>query len=231
MKMFLRTRGSSQEFAEALADRAIRQLPGPVRGLRVLDLGCGPGVYSRALAGAGAEVLSCEIDEGELRRAVHPIERPIAADGRCLPFPDATFDAVVCSNVLEHTPQPFDVLAEIERVLRPGAWGYVSWTNWYSPWGGHAVAPLHYVGAERSLRWWRRMFGEPKGHNLPLRNVWPTYIGRTMAWVEQRRGLRLVESYPRYWPWLRVIMKVPGVREVLAWNCVLHVERTVHPVG
>jgi SAM-dependent methyltransferase len=228
-RMFLQSRGSSDEFGAALADRAIAQLPGRVDGVLVLDLGCGPGLYSAALAAAGAIVVSADIELGDVRAAAERVGRAMVADGRALPFADGSFDAVVCSNVLEHTPDPFEVLAEIERVLRPGGWGYVSWTNWLSPWGGHAVAPLHYLGPERSLRFWRRLFGEPTGKNLPGDGVWPTYVGETLRWVRDRDGLDLDAAYPRYWPWLSAIMRIPGVREVASWNCVLHVTRTGSP--
>jgi SAM-dependent methyltransferase len=227
VRLFLRDRGASDEFAEALADRAMRQLPGDVDGRLVLDLGCGPGVYTRALDRLGATVISSEFDVDEVGRASPPVARPVVADGRRLPMSDGVIDCVVCSNVLEHTPEPFAILDEIARVLQPGGWAYVSWTNWLSPWGGHAVAPLHYLGPERSLRWWTRLFGPPRGRNRPLDGVWPTYIGSTLAHVRQHPDLDLVDAYPRYWPWLRVIMRVPGVREVASWNCVLVLRRRV----
>jgi SAM-dependent methyltransferase len=224
--MFLQSRGSSDEFAAALADRAIAQLPGPVDGKLVLDLGCGPGLYSAALEAAGATVVSADIDFADVRAAGERVDRAMVADARRLPIANGCFDAVVCSNVLEHTPDPFEVVAEIERVLRPGGWTYLSWTNWLSPWGGHAVAPLHYLGPERSVRVWRKLFGQPSGKNLPYDGVWPTYIGETIRWVHDREGLELDAVYPRYWPRLSAIMRVPGVREVAAWNCVLHLTRT-----
>ena len=226
IRLFFRTRGSSPEFAAALADRALAQLPGPILDQRILDLGCGPGEYSNALDRNGAGVVSCDIDLGELERSRFRMARATAADGRNLPYADGSFDGIVCSNVLEHTPDPFGVLAEVERVLRPGGWAYVSWTNWYSPWGGHAVAPLHYLGPERSIRVWTRLFGKPKGPNLPLVTVWPTTIGATLKWLRTQEGLRITAVYPRYWPWLRVIMRVPGLREVAAWNCVIELTRT-----
>jgi len=217
----LRDRGASEEFAEALAERAMRQLPGDVDGRLMLDLGCGPGVYTRTLERSGATVISSEFDLRELNRATSRIERPLVADGRQLPMADGVVDCVICSNVLEHTPQPFAIIDEIARVTRPGGWAYVSWTNWLSPWGGHAVAPLHYLGPERSIRWWTRLFGSPRGRNLPLDGVWPTYIGATLAYVRQHPDLELVDVFPRYWPWLHVIMRVPGLREVASWNCVM----------
>ncbi len=225
IRLFLRDRGASAEFAAALADRAVAQLPGPIDGRLVLDLGCGPGTYSAAMERGGATVVSTDLHVDELRRYGAGPVRAVVSDGRRTPFADASFAAVLCSNVLEHTPQPFQVLEEIERVLVPGGWAYISWTNWLSPWGGHAVAPLHYIGAARSLRWWHRLFGEPKGVNRPLDGVWPTYIGTTLDWLRHRAGLRIDAVYPRYWPSLRVLMRVPGLREVAAWNCVIHVTR------
>jgi SAM-dependent methyltransferase len=44
----------------------------------------------------------------------------VLADGAQLPFPAATFDSVLCTQVLEHVPEPITVLREIARVLRPG---------------------------------------------------------------------------------------------------------------
>jgi len=147
------------------------------------------------------------------------------ADATRLPFTSGCFDGVFCSNMLEHTPAPTEVIAEIARVLRPGGWGWISWTNWYSPWGGHAITPLHYLGPRLGLRVWRTLFGEPKGKNLPDKSLWPTFIGRMLEAVGNQPGLRLVDALPRYYPSQRWIVRVPGLREVATWNCVLVVER------
>lgn len=88
-------------------------LPG-LRG-RVLDVGCGRKPY-RHLVPAEAYV-GLELDTPELRGLG-------AADlfyaGGIFPVPDASFDAVICSQVLEHIFTPADFLGEIRRVLRPG---------------------------------------------------------------------------------------------------------------
>jgi SAM-dependent methyltransferase len=132
---------------------------------------------------------------------------------------------VLCSNLLEHTPEPEAVIAEIERVLRPGGWAYVSWTNWLSPWGGHAIAPFHYLGPQRGLRVYRTLFGEPRGENLPYDGVWPTSIGAILRIVRERPGLALERAVPRYYPSQAWILRVPGLREVLTWNCLLLLRR------
>ncbi len=81
----------------------------------VLDVGCGRKPY-RQLTRA-TRYVGVDIDT--------PATRALAAadvyyDGRTLPFPDASFDAVLSSQVLEHVFTPAEFLREIHRVLRPG---------------------------------------------------------------------------------------------------------------
>lgn len=223
---FLNDRGD-EGLALELAARAVEVLPA-VDGKRVLDVGAGPGHYAMALEARGARVAAVELDATEVSRTdPRPLGQTVG-DGRRLPFASAMFDGVVCSNMLEHTPDPFDVLDDLERVTKPGGWIWVSWTNWLSPWGGHAIAPLHYLGAERGLRVYRRIFGEPSGKNLPFDGVWPLHIRDALDHVARRPGLALERVEPRYYPQLRAIMHVPGAREVLSWNCVLWLRRTGH---
>lgn len=223
--LFLRERQDPGPFYERLADLTLSQLPFPLAGATVVDLGCGEGQFDRALRSRGATVLATDLDLGAVRRAGEERGRAFAANGGLLPLASSSVDGVFCSNVLEHTPEPLSLIDEIERVLVPGGWAYVSWTNWYSPWGGHAIAPLHYLGPERGLRVWRRLFGEPRGTNLHGQNLWVTHIGSVLRAVGARPGLRLLEAHPRYYPSQRWILKVPGLREVATWNCVLLLER------
>jgi hypothetical protein len=101
----------------------------------------------------------------------------------------------------------------------------VSWTNWYSPWGGHAIAPFHYLGPRRGEVAYRRVLGEPRGPNLPFVNLWVTHIGSMLQVVRSRPGLTLIDAHPRYYPSQRWILRVPGLREVATWNCVLLLRR------
>ena len=89
-------------------------------GRRVLDLGCGKGRFSRALAERGATVVGLDLSSAMLDGAAE-IDR-VRASARRLPFGPASFDGVVAVEVFEHlAPASLDqVCREIRRVLRPG---------------------------------------------------------------------------------------------------------------
>ena len=223
-RLFLGERTDPVAFYERLAADTVAQLPGSVEGRCVLDLGCGPGHYTRALRAAGARVVPVDLDRDELLLPGGPPGSAVIADARRLPVPDAAFDAVVCSNMLEHTPSPAAVLDEVERVLRPGGWAWLSWTNWYSPWGGHDLAPWHYLGTRLGPAAQRRLVGRPLKHE-PGRNLFPLHIGEMFRMVDAHPHLRRVDAVPRYWPSQRWLLHVPGLREVAAWNCAMSLVR------
>jgi len=211
-------------FYEALSNRTVASLPFELDGCRILDLGCGPGHYTSALRRAGATVVPIDFEHTELVAAGDPASGALVADAHRLPVPDAFCDGVFCSNLLEHTPDTDGVLSEIARVLRPGGWAWVSWTNWYSPWGGHEITPFHYLGPRFGLAAYRRLKGEPR-KNVPGEGLFPVHIGATLAGVGREPSLRVVEVFPRYYPSQRWIVRVPGVREFLTWNCVMVLQR------
>ena len=221
LKLFFQTRGSDPNFAKELARRALEQRPHEIDGLLVLDCGCGPGYYSEVMQDLGARVISVEINETEFENTKIRIENPVVGDGRQLPFESESFDAILCSNVLEHTPESEVLLSELTRCLKTNGWAYVSWTNWLSPWGGHAVAPLHYLGPKRSLAVWTRLFGKPKGKNLPLAGVWPYSIKHIIREIRTKPNVEILRIFPRYWPRLKFIVRIPLVREFFTWNCVV----------
>jgi SAM-dependent methyltransferase len=90
------------------------------REKRVLDLGCRSGALTRHLL-EGNEVVGLDVDQVALAKAEAVGIQPVAANvEEPLPFEDASFDAVVAGELLEHLRFPDAVVGEIRRVLRPG---------------------------------------------------------------------------------------------------------------
>lgn len=228
-RRFRNEREDPAPFYRLLAAELVEKLErrhGALDGRRVLDLGCGPGWYTDALRAAGATVFPLEYDRAELTGPDGTAPRgALLGDAARLPFADASIDAVVCSNMLEHALDTAAALRELRRVLRPGGWAYVSWTNWYSPWGGHDMSPWHLLGPALGPRLYERRHGPPR-KNRYGEGLFAVHIGPTLRLVRSIDGLVLDGAEPRYWPWARAILRVPVVREVVTWNCVLHLRRT-----
>jgi SAM-dependent methyltransferase len=226
-RLFRNERDDPEPFYSLLATEAVRDLEGrhgPLVGQRILDLGCGPGWYARALRARGAVVTPLDGDPDELLAAGRGPAGAILGDAARLPIGSGVADGVFCSNLLEHAADTRGVLTEIARVLRPGAWAYVSWTNWYSPWGGHDMTPWHLLGPERGSRAYERRHGPPPKNRYGT-GLFPVHIGPTLRLVGELSDLELERAEPRYWPWARAVVSVPGLREVLTWNCVLRLRR------
>ncbi|MGH9295337.1 MAG: class I SAM-dependent methyltransferase [Acidimicrobiales bacterium] len=195
----------------------------------VLDVGGGAGYFSSAFRAAGADCFVVEPDSSELSwRGASP-EGAVRGDGYRLPFRSGGVDLVVSSNVLEHVERPYQMLDELARVVRPGGHVWVSFTNWYSPWGGHEVSPWHYLGGQRAERRFERRTGHPPKNRLGT-NLYKVHVGETLHRVSSHPSLDLVEAVPRYLPgFARHVLKVPGLREVVTWNLELLLQRRPQP--
>ncbi len=224
LRRFRNEKTDPAPFYVGLADRTIASFPHRLDGARILDLGCGPGWYSVALERAGAMVVGLDLGGDDVADALTRDVAALVGDAQKMPYPDGSFDGVFCSNLIEHVPDPSAVLDEIARVLRPGGWAWISWTPWFSPWGGHEIVPLHLLGPRLGPRLWTRWFGEPR-KNVPYDGLWPSYVGRMLALTKQHPDLHFDGAHPRYYPFLRPIMRVPGLREFASWNCVIEATR------
>jgi SAM-dependent methyltransferase len=97
--------------------RDLREVSARLEG-RVLDVGCGEQPYRSWLTNAG-DYVGVDVDAGP---GIDAVIRP----GEPWPLDDASFDSVLCTQVLEHDSDPRHTLAEIDRVLAPGGTAVVS---------------------------------------------------------------------------------------------------------
>ncbi len=92
-------------------------------GESVLDVGCGEGRFTAALADAGARAVGIDVAHEPLRRArsVRPdLDLRLVAPDGAWDLPDADFDAVWAGETIEHVVDTAGWLSEVRRVLRPG---------------------------------------------------------------------------------------------------------------
>lgn len=106
-------------------------------GKQVLDVGCGGGILSDAMARKGAQVTGIDLSVKALRVAqLHALEaatsnvnyREISAEALALEQP-ARFDVVTCMEMLEHVPDPASVVKACSALVKPGGWVFFSTIN------------------------------------------------------------------------------------------------------
>jgi len=226
-RAFLLEQSAPDHFYGVLAADSVEQLSAhvPLDGATVLDVGGGPGYFADAFRGAGATYVGLEPDAGELVARGTPEPGTLRASGEALPIRTGSVDVCYSSNVLEHVRSPWTMADEMVRVTRPGGTVYLSFTPWLSPHGGHETAPWHYLGGRLARRRFRRRNGrEPK--NRFGESLFSVGVGAALRWARACPDADVVAAYPRYHPrWATWVVRVPGLREIVAWNLVIVLRR------
>ncbi len=127
-----------------------------VRG-RVLENGCGVGMYVRRLAELGGTVTGLEFEFERCLEALKQSERIVNAAGEALPFPAESFDLVLSHEVIEHVSDDRAAVVEMVRALKPGGRIVLFCPNRGYPFETHGI-------------YWR---GEYRFGNIPLVNYLP----------------------------------------------------------
>ncbi len=148
----------------------------PLKGKRVLDVGCGGGILAEGLAHLGAEVTGIDLAGANLQVAeAHAREsgltiqyRQIAVEALAEAEP-ASFDVVTCLEMLEHVPDPGSVVAACSRLVKPGGHVFFSTIN-----RNPKSYLLAIIGAEYVLNL------VPRGTHDYLRFIRPSELG---AWA------------------------------------------------
>jgi ubiquinone/menaquinone biosynthesis C-methylase UbiE len=208
------TRGYTQPILNYMTRRTAERegaffLPHLQPGMRVLDVGCGPGTITLGLARAvaPAEVVGIDIEPSQIdaSRALAAEQgvtnlRFAVGNGEALDFPDASFDAVFSYATIEHIPDPLVVLRELRRVVRPGGLARVD----ASDWGGrvtHPPSPVMEEAIATYVRLWEHNGGHARlGRELPklLRTAGFTRLQTTAGSLQMMPGVFEVISAPRF---------------------------------
>ena len=165
-----------------------------LRDAAVLDVGCGGGLLSEALAQAGAKVTAIDLAPNLLKVArLHGLESGIKVDYREMPVETlaeqapASFDAITCMEMLEHVPEPASIIEACAKLLKPGGRLFLSTLN-RTP----AAFALAIVGAEYVAR------VLPKGTHQYRDFIKPSELAK---WL-RKAGLEIEDvSGLMYEPW------------------------------
>ncbi len=151
-----------------------------VRGLAgrdILEVGCGEGMM---FDGTGTSPVQMDVSVTRVTRAVGKGRLLLCADGYQLPFASQSFRAVLLVAVLEHTREPWKLLAEANRVLKPGGIVVIVVPNdWTMSLGRLLLAkfPIRYpdhltmTTPRRMRRWLRDGFQIAEAFTLPFQRL------------------------------------------------------------
>ncbi len=116
----------------------------PKAGEKILDAGCGTGVFTLDFLAAGAEVVGLDISAPMLKLAIKKSAgyafSALRGDMEHLPFKDNSFDKAVSVTALEFIADGRGAVNELFRVTRPGGWVVVASLNSLSPWAARRRA-------------------------------------------------------------------------------------------
>lgn len=114
----------------------IERMAGGLAGKRVVDVGCGGGILTEAMAGLGAVALGIDLGDKALGVArLHKLESGASADYRRISVEalaveePGAFDVVTCMELLEHVPAPAQIVAACAKLAKPGGLVVVSTIN------------------------------------------------------------------------------------------------------
>ncbi len=202
-------------------------LPSPCG--RLVDIGCGNGAQTLALADCARRLTGVDIDPAfvaDFERAAAAgglADRAdaVVAAGAAVPLPDGCADAVTCFTVLEHVPDERAALAEMRRLLRPGGRLVLSVPNRWWIFETHgADLPLLPWNRVPLVSWWPR----------PLHDRWARariYRRREIVALVAAAGFTVVETFRMTAP-LDVVRWEPLRR--LARGTLFRADRAAVPV-
>lgn len=163
------------------------------RPVKALDLGCGGGILTHALAEAGHDVCGIDLSENSLEvgRRYDPTGRVNYYKGDALnaPFPDASFDLVCAMDILEHVEDPARLIREAGRLLKPD--GLFFFHTFNRTW-------LSYLLVIKGVDWFVRL--SPKNMHVKRLFIKPCEL-EGMCSSADLEVLEMKGFAPKIWQW------------------------------
>lgn len=226
LKLARKRRRSAADYRamqEYIAEHTVEELKS--RGVElgecdVLELAAGRGGYSRVLNSSARTFLANDLNPDPYF-AEQGI--PFIAFDVMKPFPlsSGSFDLIYCSSLIEHVPEPPDLLNECRRVLRPGGRLFLSFPPFYSlaMVGGHTLQPYHFLGETLALRlhnWHRGTAIESYETMWGNWGLYPLTISRVGTLISGA-GFEKIQTYTRMSP--INLSRLPGMlKDLLTWH-------------
>jgi SAM-dependent methyltransferase len=180
-------------------------------GGQVLENGCGVGLYVERLGAEGGQVFGLELDMARALEARQRSQRVVSAAGEHLPYPAASFDAILSHEVIEHVQDDRDAVREMVRALKPGGRLVLFCPNRGYPFETHGI-------------YWR---GKYRFGNIPLVNYLPrgwrdrlaphvnAYTGKDLEKLFAGLPVRFVRRTVIFGGYDNIIARWPGPGRVL----------------
>lgn len=180
-------------------------------GTHLLDIGAGPCRYRTLFSHCNYKAQDFGQYDGSDQQASewHYGELDYVCDAADIPVEDSSFDAVICTEVLEHVPEPTMVLKEIGRILKPGGFAFLS-----APLGsGLHQQPYHFYGGFTPHFYHHFL---PK-YGLEVLTIQPNGRFFRLLLQEIRRGLDIVSANRPPWHPTRLAFRLAANRFVANW--------------
>ena len=208
-------------FAFNLANRdrwIIRQAAMLPSGSRVLDVGAGSCPYRKVLSHCDYRTQDlARLNDRQLRFGAYG-NIDYVCDATNIPVEDASFDAILCAEVLEHHPEPINVVKELGRILRPG--GKLILT---APLGsGIHQEPFHYYGGYTPY-WYKKFLSEAGFVEIIIEanaGFFKFYSQESIRFIRMSQPLRIPMPHVVRLLWLPVwVVLAPVLGIVLPMLC------------
>lgn len=212
------------------AERLLNKVPLHSTTAKVLDIGCGTGKHSAALAEKAANMTGLDLADGMVRYAKeqYPHLRFITADAEHLPYEDNSVDGIFSNLTVQWSQQPIALFEEWFRVLKPG--GKV----WFSTLTDKSLIELRNSFAKAD--------NEPHVNVFPQLEQWRHYVEHAGFMIDEQEQIKRIDYYDTLTALLRSLKNI-GAQTVLyrktakpmnkkRWQLLQSTyERTRHPQG